>query len=251
MKNEAVLKFNNHAYFFPNFPQDEVTAFFSDRVYNLGFYFNPSLETNRKDFLKSLKINYKNLTCAKQPHKNKILLARTRHKGKGALNFKDAINGVDGLITQEKNLPLAVFTADCLSVFLFDPKNKVVAIVHCGWKGTYKKISEKAILKMRKSFNTKPENLIVGFGPSIRKCCYEVGKEFKNYFAQDLIRRKNKFYLDLADINLKQMIKNGVNKKNIFDSKICTSCETKEFFSYRREGERTGRMMSLVMLKSA
>lgn len=241
----------NHAYFFPNFPQDEVAAFFSDRFYNLGF-FNTTpkdLKSNRKKFLKPFGINYKNLVCAKQPHHKKIALIKCNQKGRGASNFNSAIKGADGLVTKEKNLPLAVFNADCLSIFLYDPNSKAIGLLHAGWRGTSKKIAENAILKMKKSFGTKPADLIIGFGPAIRKCCYEVGNGFKRYFPEDLIKRGNKLYMDLISANLKQLIKNGVKNKNIFDCKICTSCQNKNFFSYRREGEKVGRMMSLTMLK--
>ncbi|MDP2940085.1 MAG: peptidoglycan editing factor PgeF [Candidatus Omnitrophota bacterium] len=246
-----MLKKNKHAYFFHNLPPDKVLAIFSDRTYNLGFYSTASqkLRAKRQSFLKPLGINFRNLVCTKQPHLNKIILIKENHKGKGSSNFKDAISGVDGLITKTKHLPLAVFSADCLSIFLFDPKNEAVGLLHAGWRGTYKKISQNAILKMQKIFGTNPNDLLVSFGPAIRKCCYEVGFKFRKYFSSDLIKRKNKLFLDLIEANLKQLINTGVKKKNIFDCKICTSCQNKRFFSYRREKEKAGRMMSLMMLK--
>ncbi len=238
-----LLKEFKHAYFFQNFPQDKVTAIFSDRFYN------GKLKSNRYSFLKPLGINYLDLVCAKQPHGARIALVKSNQKGKGASNFKSAISGVDGLVTQEKNLPLSVFTADCLSIFLFDSKNEAIGLLHAGWKPTYKKIAENCVFKMNKFFGTKPKDLIVGFGPAIRKCCYEVEGSFVKYFPKDLFKRQDKFYLDLIGANLKQLINAGVKKKNIFDSKICTSCRNKEFFSYRREKENCGRMVSLIMLK--
>lgn len=246
-----MLKKKNHAYFFPNFPQDRVLALFSDRFYNLGFYNTTAekLKANRYNFLKDLGINYKNLVCAKQPHSNKIVLVGLKHKGKGASNFKDAVAGADGFLTNEKNLPLAVFTADCLSIFLFDPKNNAIGLLHAGWKGTQKGISENAVLKMKKFFGTKPKDLIVGFGPAIRKCCYKVGSNFKRYFPRDLIKRANSLYLDIIAANSRQLVKQGIKKKNIFDSKICTSCLKNNFYSYRCEGSGVGRMMSLIILR--
>ncbi len=246
-----MLKKKNHAYFLPNFPQDKVAAIFSDRFYNLGFYNKKisSLKSNRSDFLKSLKINYQDLVCAKQPHSNKIALVKSSQRGKGASNFNGAISAADGLISKEKNLPLAIFTADCLSIFLFDPENNAIGLLHAGWRGTYKKIAENAVIKMKKFFASKPKDLIVAFGPAIRKCCYEVESDFKKYFSDDLIKRGDKYYLDIIASNLRQLTKKGINKKNIFDCKICTSCQNKEFFSYRKEGKKTGRMMSSIMLK--
>jgi YfiH family protein len=246
-----LLKKKNRAYIFGSFPAKKVIALFSDRFYNLGFYNNTpqELRLNRFKFLKKFGIDYRNLICVKQPHNNKIILAKGKLQGKGALDFKSAISGADGLITNEKSLALAVFTADCLSIFLFDHRNKAIGLVHAGWRGTCKRIAENAVFKMKENFNTKPKDLIAAFGPAIRGCCYEVGKDFKKYFKKDLIKRKNKFYLDIISANLRQLIKAGVKSKNIFDSKICTSCKNKEFFSFRREGNRSGRMISLIMLR--
>ena len=89
----------------------------------------------------------------------------------------------------------------------------------------------------------------MGFGPAIRKCCYEVEEKFTQLFKSGIIKKKNKTYLDLIANNKGQLLKSGVRRKNILDSGICTCCEDKDFFSFRREGDRAGRMMSVIMLK--
>ncbi|MDP3142367.1 MAG: peptidoglycan editing factor PgeF [Candidatus Omnitrophota bacterium] len=245
MRNKKPLP----AFTFKKFSSQGIVAAFSDRSFNLGFSAGRKIKINRRNFLRPLGINYRNLVAAGQVHGAKIILANESHKGKGAASKKSRLEGVDGFITQEKNLPLSVFTADCLSIFLFDPRNEAIGLVHAGWRGTKKQICAKAVRLMRKKFKTRPADLIVGLGPCIRRCCYEVGKDFQGFFSSGIVRRNNKTYLDLIANNLRRLKKCGVKSKNIEDSKICTVCLNKRFFSFRKEGEKAGRMMSVIMLK--
>lgn len=223
---------------------------FSNRALDLGFEAgSKKIKNNRKKFLQALKINYKDLVCMRQVHRAKIMQIRVKDKGKGALGRIDAIANCDAMITREKNIPVAALTADCLPVFLYDKEKSAIAIVHAGWRGTYRNIAQKAVNLMRNKFKSKPKDVIVAFGPAIRSCCYEVGKEFKRYFPNKIIKRSDKFFLDLVDVNKKSLIELGVKINNIIDSKICTSCSNQDFFSYRKEGSSVGRMMSVAMLR--
>ena len=154
----------------------------------------------------------------------------------------------DGMVTKAVNVPLSVRTADCLSIFIFDPKEKGIGLVHAGWKGTEQKIVIEAIRRMREEWKTEAKDLKVAFGPSIRKCCYEVGEEFFEYFPAEIVKIDGKNFLDLPLVNKKQLLNTGVQEKNIFDCGACTFCDTK-YFSFRRDGEAAGRMISLMMLK--
>jgi len=102
---------------------------------------------------------------------------------------------------------------------------------------------------MQEAFHTHPENLSVGFGPAIRSCCYEVGREFQDFFPTDLVERGGSLYLDIARSNKKQFLALGVKEENFLDSQICTSCQNKSFFSYRKEKSLCGRMVSVMMLR--
>lgn len=207
-----------------------------------------SLE-NRRNFLKDLGIDYRDLVCAKQAHASSVGYVQELDRGKGAVSFDGSIAGTDAFITDKKNLPLAIFTADCLSIFLYDSKAPAVGLVHAGWRGTKGNIIGKAIRLMQEKFNTAPEVLYISFGPSIRSCCYEVGKELSSFFPSGLTESKGRYYLDLALINKKQILDSGVNPINVFDPSLCTACRNEEFFSFRKEGSSTGRMMSVIMLK--
>jgi len=204
---------------------------------------------NRRVFLEGLGVDYRNLVCAEQVHGNKARYVSNNDKGKGALSWDNVLRQTDGLITDKAGVPLAVFTADCLSVFLYDPKQKVIGLVHAGWRGTKAGVLAAALVLMREKFNSRSEDLSVGFGPVIRSCCYEVGEDFKELFDYGLKRINNYLHLDLAALNKRQLLEAGVKEDSIYDSGICTSCSSKDFFSFRREGDSCGRMMSVLMLK--
>lgn len=207
-----------------------------------------SLE-NRQIFLEKLGIDYQDLVCAKQVHKGKVAYVWESERGKGALSFENALKDVDALITDKKNLPLAVFTADCLTIFLYDPVTLSIGIIHSGWRSTRENIATQTIQLMQKKFNTQAQNLYLGLGPAIRYCCYAVGEELVRHFPDYSLKQDGHYYLDLVGINKRQLLDAGVKETNVSDSGICTSCQNKEFFSYRREGKNCGRMMSVIMLK--
>ncbi len=204
---------------------------------------------NRRNFLKTLGVDYRKLVCASQVHGSSIRYVRDQERGRGALSDDNSLPDTDALATDVRNLPLAVFTADCLPVFLYDPATPAVALIHAGWRGTRDNISAKAVQLMQERFGTKASGLYIGFGPAIRSCCYEVGEDFKNSFSTGLIQKGNHYYLDLVQLNRKQVLGLGVCEDNIFDSRICTSCCSEKFFSYRKEGKNCGRTMSVIMLR--
>ena len=203
---------------------------------------------NRKDFLDQFGIDYRDLVCAKQTHGSHVACAGQADKGRGALAYEDAVADTDAFITAAPNVPLAIFTADCLPIFLYGRSIPVIGIIHGGWRGLHKGIIKETIQLMAEKFDIRAGGLQIGFGPSIRECCYEVGGEFNDYFAQGLIIRDKRYYLDLTGVAETQLLSLGVKRENIFDPQICTFCGSSEFFSYRKEGDSSGRMMSVIML---
>jgi hypothetical protein len=204
---------------------------------------------NRRVFLSSLGIDYRDLVCARQAHGGNIRCVIESDKGSGAGSYKEPIADTDGFITDIKNVPIAVFTADCLSLFLYDPDKPAIGLVHCGWRSCRLKIASKAIKLMQGKFNTSAKSLYAGFGSGIRGCCYEVSSDFKDYFSEGFSKKDGRFYLDLAKVNIKELLFAGVKKENIFPPQACTFCHNDEFFSFRKEGGSCGRMISVMMLK--
>lgn len=229
-----------------------ISCAFSCRAFNNMSLFHAETSEvldNRKTFLEILGINYKDLICMKQVHGDSVRYVNESDRGRGALNFESSVSDIDALITDKKNLPIAVFTADCLSIFLYDPKSKAIGITHAGWRGSKVKIAVRTVELMQEEFGTRIKDLNVGFGPAIRSCCYEVGEDFKDDFPDSLVQRENRFYLDLIDINKKQLFTLGVARDKLFDSGVCTSCRNEGFFSHRQEKNSEARIISVIMLK--
>jgi len=184
----------------------------------------------------------------------------------------------DASATNRPRLLLAVQTADCVPILLADTKNRAVAAVHAGWRGTLQRIISKAIGKMQMQFGTKPADLLAAIGPSIGGCCYEVGtevaSEFRSQFANasdwfDELRTgdepnplqwlnmappghqpppKNVLF-DLRKANRVQLLDAGLLSQNIVVSDLCTACRRDLLFSYRKEHGLTGRLMAVIGIR--
>lgn len=185
----------------------------------------------------------------------------------------------DAAVSRKAGLLLGIQTADCVPILLADTRRNVVAAVHAGWRGTLARIAAKTLGRMQLEFGTKPEDVRAALGPAIGACCYEVGPEvalaFSGQFAQAAEWFEGPFerlatgeepnplpwltmmppghepppervQLDLRAANRWQLIDAGVSPRNIAVSTLCTACRTDLFFSYRKEGARTGRMMSVI-----
>ncbi len=192
-----------------------------------------------------------NFIVANQTHSDNIRVIKEKNKTWLSAREEHAIEDCDALITNQKNIMLTILTADCVPILLFDPKQKVVSAVHAGWKGTEQQIVFKTVEKMKKEFNAKPSDIIAGVAPSIGKCCYEVDWNVAEHFEsiEDAYEKKGeKYMLDLPHINKLQLLQAGLLDKNIEMSNICTACEVKDYFSYRKEGGCSGRFMSMIGL---
>lgn len=132
----------------------------------------------------------------------------------------------DAFVTDRKNVPIAIRTADCVPVFIYDPFKRVIGLAHAGWRGTRQRIAAKTVQEMQDKFASRCYDLKVALGPCIRPCCYET---------------------DIVTANRRQLVEAGVDDGNIFDCGVCTCCN-KDYFSFRRDGEKAGRMISLMML---
>jgi hypothetical protein len=160
----------------------------------------------------------------------------------------------DGMVTDQPGLLLGVLTADCMPVLIVDIESRVVAAVHAGWRGTAKRIVQKALGIMQSQFASHPRNCIAVVGPAIRGCCYEVGEDLFKIFdgefedASQLFQTRlgGKRFLDLAAACRFQLLQAGLETSNVFSDPACTSCNLEQFFSHRAERGKTGRMMSVI-----
>ena len=169
---------------------------------------------------------------------------------------KTEIKETDALVTNKTGICLCVQTADCVPILLFDPVNGVIAAIHAGWRGTVKKIAEIAVSKMVVQYNSLPENIIAAIGPSISPEIYEVGDEVVAAVRDSIpnseliLHRKSggKFHVNLWEANRQILLSNGLSEKNIEILGECSYIQNNKYFSARKNGLETGRMVSGIML---
>lgn len=187
--------------------------------------------------------------CARQQHTDNIRIVTEHDCGKGVIVVDSDIRDTDGLITNISKIPLVVFTADCVPLLFFDPKQSVAAAIHAGWRGTVKKIGRKAIELMCTEFGTDPSDIIAAIGPSIGPCCFEVGADTAELFAaQYRIQKGDKLTVDLWAVNRDDMLDMGVMPQNIYTAGECTICSSDKYYSYRTHREHTGRQAAVIAL---
>lgn len=191
-----------------------------------------------------------NITLTYQLHTDKIRIVTKDDIGKGI--FREWGEGVDGVITEEKNIPLMCYSADCVPTLFYDKIKGVVGAVHGGWRGTKEAIVKKAVEAME-SLGCEKNNIIAFIGPAIGGCCYEVGEDVANEFSQDypeLVKDKGngKYMLDLKSITENQLLQEGLKKENIENCMICTMCENGSFFSHRGGKGKSGLLGGFIQL---
>ena len=163
----------------------------------------------------------------------------------------------DGLITRTPGLCLTVFSSDCIPVLLCDPRKKVAAAVHAGWRGCAAGIVEKTVREMVRLLGARPERILAAVGPCIGKCCFEtdgdvpeamrasaLGPEAEPY----LERRGPKYHVDLAGLNRQWLLHAGVAPEHIDICGLCTACRPDLFWSHRKMGEARGAQVAVICL---
>lgn len=190
---------------------------------------------------------------------------------------KEASKG-DASLSKTPGLLLAVQTADCVPILLVDPQKRAIAAVHAGWRGTLTRILEKTVGELHARFQSNPADLLAAVGPSIGPCCYEVGAELVTQFSSQFADASEYFdeprtgeepnplqwlnmmppghqpppknvHLDLPKANRSQLLAAGLREKNIFLSSLCTACHPDLFFSYRKQGLLSGRLLAAIAIR--
>jgi YfiH family protein len=194
------------------------------------------------------------LVTVNQVHGENIVLVDEQGLINGNLDPRQA--EADALITKSPGIAIGIETADCVPILLHDPKVPAVAAIHAGWRSTVGKIVDKTITRMGVEFGTCPERLIAAIGPAIGQECYEVDEPvmgpvretFRYWQELATLRSPDRWGLDLVKADAKELLKMGLLAENIHALGLCTACNRDHFYSFRAEG-RTGRMLSVVMIK--
>ena len=175
----------------------------------------------------------------------------------------DSTANADAVITEKPGIFPAIKTADCLPILILEPRKEIAAAVHAGWRGTVLRITRKVVVTLKKRFGCEASDMIVALGPCIGVCCYEVDDKVLTPLrkaipqADRFIGRNRRdravkdepdvsYRLDLTAVNRYELIAEGIPEENILELGLCTSCNPDLFFSYRRDGARSGRHISLT-----
>lgn len=208
--------------------------------FNLSYRVGDEIERvrrNRKIFFDTLGIKETDVTFQKQTHSTKSNYVTTPSF------FQDS----DALYTDVRSNYLAVSIADCIPVFLYEPRKKVAAAIHSGWKGTVNNITSSVVEKLSDEFSLDKKNIHAYIGPGISVDNFEVGQEVAVLFGENVkVFRSGKYYVDLKKHNYLQLIKCGLVKNNIEVSEYCTYNEKELFHSYRRDRDNSGRMLGVI-----
>lgn len=246
-----------------------------EKVLNLGaveWDTRENVDENKRRFQSALGASGLNLISLHQIHSDVVRIFNA--------NISPTIQEKgDALATNRPGLLVGVRTADCSPVLVVDPKKRVVAAIHAGWRGTLARIVVKTIGQMQMEFKSNPKDMLAAIGPTIGGCCYEVGTEVAADFSAkfsnaseffDELRTGDepnplqwlnmmppghqpppkKVLLDLKKANKLQLLDSGLRAENIFVSDLCTSCDVARLFSYRKESTTSGRLLSVVGIRS-
>lgn len=197
-------------------------------------------------------------TCGEQVHGDAVHRVAKDDAGRGSIDRESAIADTDALITDEPDVLLVQFFADCVPLYFLDTATGAMGLAHAGWKGTAADIAGKTVSAMADAYGTKPEDLKAAIGPAIGSCCYEVDEAVLRHIrplaegAGSVLKPTSdgRAGLDLKELNRHLMIKAGILPSRIELTTWCTGCRTDLFFSHRVEKGSTGRMMSWLGRKS-
>ena len=249
-----------------NIHQD-VVAFSSTREggYSEGLYgeFNinrycgdrqEAIQQNRDALCQLLKIDDSHLLMPHQVHLTEIGVIDEAFMELSDSNRQEKLEGIDALMTNLPGVCIGVSTADCIPILLYDQKQHASCAIHAGWRGTVKRIAEKAVQHMVEVYGTEPSDLIAQIGPGISLDSFEVGNEVYEAFSEagfdmgKISCKKQKMHIDLPMCNFLQLTASGVPAEQISISQICTFKQYDTYFSARRLGINSGRIYTAIML---
>lgn len=241
---------------FPIFDQfKELICVFSTRLggYSRGNFSSLNLgNTNRDEpesvtknrilFFEKLGINHDEVALPGQIHSANIKY----------IDSPGIVYETDALITSQKRLFLGVQTADCLPVFFYCPKLQTVAVTHAGWRGAVNSIVLKTVDMLLDKPSILASDVYVAIGPGIQKECFEVRADVFKQFPKNVLLShpdNSKRYLNLSAYLRMQLLSRKIPAKQIYQSKDCTKCNWKKYFSFRRDGKYSGRMMGIIGIR--
>lgn len=218
---------------------------------------NENVIENYKRLCSSVGFEFDTLVASAQDHNNIVRCVTHKEYGIGITKAKD-MQSVDALVTNEKNVTLVTYYADCTPLFFIDTNKKVIGLAHAGWRGTVKRIGAEVVETMKNNYGSNPLDIVVAIGPAISSCCYEVDEQCCKYFKDmtDLetekfieVKPKGKYMLNLLEANKQIVEKVGVLDENIIVSDVCTMCNSDLLWSHRATNGKRGGMSAFMCIK--
>ena len=203
-----------------------------------------------------LNIPHQNLIIPHQIHQSQCLVIDQGFVHSSKVDKKELLEGKDALITNLSNVCICISTADCIPILLYDLSNKVIACVHAGWRGTAMRIISKVLNEMEKHYGTEPSRCKAVIGPGISLKNFEVGDEVYDLFMEKgfpmnrVSKRYNKWHIDLPECNRVQLLECGVEEESIQSCGICTYDNCQDYFSARRLGINSGRILTGIIMNA-
>ncbi len=216
---------------------------------------NPSaVAANRQLLCQEIGVPTSQLFLPFQTHEDRIAILDEAFLSLSASDQKTFLNGVDALITSTPNICIGVTTADCVPILLYDPVCKVAAAIHAGWRGTVKHLASKTVKLMAAQLHSNPTDIVAIIGPSISPTAFEVGEEVATEFTQSgfadcILTNFPKPHIDLWAANRQDLLEAGLRTNHIETSGLCTFTLHEQFFSARRLGIQSGRIVTGIVLK--
>ena len=216
-----------------------------------------AVQRNQQLLCTALHIEKEQLIIPYQTHSVNALVIDKEFLQQNAEKQIEQLQNIDALITQEKGVCLCVSTADCAPILLYDRKQQVIAAIHAGWRGSVNYIVRKTLEQMNRLYNTQGEDIFAAIGPCIGFDAFEVGDEVYDAFKQNDFPMEyisgwkpetHKWHIDLQMANSVQLIDFGVPTEQIDICDICTFTHYEKFFSARRLGIKSGRILSGIFM---
>lgn len=208
---------------------------------------------NYRIFFEAAGLDIDSTVLVNHEHGATVLSVDHRNCGQGL--FKAPLPFCDGLVTNDPAVTLVTLHADCGCVYLYDPIKRAIGLAHAGWKGTYKRIAQRLVERMREEFSSEPEDIYASLGPCICQKCFEVDEsiadDFVREFSCEAIKKsgkKGKAFVDIESALIIQLSDSGVKIGNISSMGICTFERDDILFSYRRDRGATGAMIGYLKL---
>ncbi len=214
-----------------------------------------AVRDNFRRFCTAIGVDAERVVVSAQTHTVNVYNATALDCGRG-ITRERGYTDVDGLITDEPNVVLCTQYADCVPLFFVDPVRRVVATSHAGWRGTVGGIGQVTVERMAQDYGCQPSDILVGIGPSIGRCCFEVDTpvmdEFSklSFFDGDCYTddKNGKYHIDLWEVNCRYLLQAGVKADNITVTDVCTRCHPDKLWSHRYCGNDRGSLAAFIAI---